>query len=236
MRALAFVLLAGLSLSIGAQLKKTVASRSGILLRYSGDTIWSERDSTVNRWIYHRDTVVVVHYLSGVRGSETTWLITGDSARVISQRDSTGPHQPDSRSTLPARFLFSSREGLARELASPSMRFRTLVDSSPATPVSYCIDSVRDIVQHGDTARDIRRHGSRADTTIYVFVEDTTVRRVAPNPATLNYAMYNTLFGEMHMSIVRKSLVERLPDLTRNLSPRSAELLRSHVIIERCRG
>jgi hypothetical protein len=195
-----------------AQQRKTLAGTTGTLFRYSGDTIWQERDTTVNRTIYRGDTVTRERIVNGRRMNQTTYVLVGDSARFLFSIDSAGARHEGSSRLSPAMIVMSARDMLSRQLTSPiATRTTDYVPLSPATPISYCIDGSRKMIQHGDTARDVRTVGTKVDTTIYVFVGDTTVKRVSPNPTSFGYAMYTTLVGEMHMSVVRRNLASRNP-------------------------
>ena len=190
--------------------RKTLATPTGVLFRYSGDTIWQERDSTITRTTYKGDTVVRDRWMNGRRLEELTFLQLGDSAKLLFSIDSAGARRPGHERLMPILIISSSRQLLASAMRAPN-RGANYVPYAPPAPISYCIDRTRNMVQHADTARDIRKIGDRTDTTVYVFIADTTVKRVSPNPATLGYAMYTTLIGEMQMSVVRRNLATRNP-------------------------
>jgi hypothetical protein len=193
--------------------RKIVTSQIGVLFRYNGDTIWHERDSTVRRTIFRGDTISNEQSVAGRLRYAQTFLVSGDSARLISVVDSTGATRTPVTRSLPARMASSSRDMLAMEMrrlqVRPGYVRPTDPPRAPSSPFSYCIDGTRTLIQHVDTVRDVRKGPGRTDTTIYVFGSDTTVTRLSPSPAILGYSMYNTLWGEMHMSLVRKSLASR---------------------------
>ena len=207
--------------SAAAQPRKTVETHIGTLYRFNGDTIWQERDSTVMRNVYRGDTVFQERTVPGKPRSAVAYLILGDSARVLWSTDSTGARVNGSPRLLPAMIANSPRDMLAMQMRGPQGAWR--VPLTTTAPVSYCIDGARTILQHADTARYLRKSADRVDTTVYVFVGDTTIKRVSPNPATLGYAMYLTVFGEMEMSLVRKSLASRQGPAAAGIPGRSSD-------------
>ena len=224
-----YVLLA-LAVAASAQgQRKVVPSEIGVLYRYNGDTIWHERDTTVKRSIFRGDTIFNETTRAGRLRHSRVYLVVGDSARVISAIDSTGTSRPPAKELVTARFATSSRDMLARQQQLAGIRERLRRHGyghqpplAPPNAISYCIDSTRSIVHQADTARDIRKSGGRVDTAVYVFVGDTTVKRLSPSPQTFGHAMYNTLFGEMHMSIVRGNLAPGSSTLEKELPGQSA--------------
>ncbi len=195
--------------------RKVVVTQTGYLLRYNGDTIWVERDSSVTRTVFRGDTIVTDVWVDDRREQAMIYLVDGDSARIASSIDSTGA-PARAGTVIPLGFAARSRDMLERELRTAPLRERmrqrgggTSVPDSPSTPVSYCIDASRTIVQHADTARDVREIGGRTDTTVYVFRGDTTVARISPSPRIFGHAMHTTLMGEMYMSLVRRNVESR---------------------------
>jgi hypothetical protein len=196
--------------------RKVVTSDIGVLYRYQGDTIWYERDSTLTVTICRGDTISTRSTMAGRLRYAHSYVIIGDSARLVSAVDSTGAPQPGTGRMAPARVASSTRDMLAMQLRTAQTRERMrqrgigdYVPLSPPSPISYCIDGTRTMVQHADTVRDIRKSSSRVDTTVYVFGSDTTVRRLSPSPTLFGYTMYNTLVGDMHMSVVHRNLAAR---------------------------
>jgi hypothetical protein len=209
--------------------RKIVPSQIGILYRYQGDTIWHERDSSMTRTVFRGDTIRSERWQDGRRISSTVHVVAGDSGRMVSNIDSTGAEGRTGVS-VPARLLYARRDMIAMQMRSADARakmsqrgYGTRVPVSPSSSIGYCIESGRSIVHQADTARDIRTREGRADTTIYLFVGDTTVRRLSPSPRTFGYAMYNTLFGEMHMSIVHRNLAGRSSPLEQELPGRPSD-------------
>jgi hypothetical protein len=207
--------------SAHAQSRVTVVTDLGTIFRYNTDTIWSERDTSMTRTVYRGDTVTTERWRVDRRLSLTRHVVIGDSARLLVAIDSNGAPQTTETRMLPARFLSMNREMLASQLNRPELprgyTSPTDVPLSPASPMTYCIDGSRVIIQHGDTARDVRTARGRTDTTVYVFDKDTTVRRLSPAPRTFGYVMYNTLVGEMKTSLVRKSSATRYAATYRKL-------------------
>ncbi len=93
---------------------------------------------------------------------------------------------------------------------------------SPKDPLSYCTHLGELLLQHLDTLRSIHvlfqqhatalgadRMSVAADTTIWLFTGDTTVRRLSPAPRRFGYAMANTLRGEMQAVMVEQDLIAR---------------------------
>jgi hypothetical protein len=195
--------------------RRIVATESGQLYRYNGDTIWQERDSSVTRTVFRGDTIWSEASVGNRRRYTMVYVVDGDSARHVSATDSAGATRQVT-GAIPARMAAMSRDMLERELRLLPTRERmrqrgggTVVPTSPATPVTYCIDGSRKIVQHADTARDIRVVGSRTDTTIYQFRGDTTLVRLSPSPRVFGHAMHTTLRGEMYSSLIRRNMASR---------------------------
>src|SRR5437879_2024646 len=100
---------------LGAGAQKSVVGVTGTLLRYHGDTIWVERDTTLTRVVYHGDTVSKLVMVDGRLRYSQVFLLTGDSARTIDFRDSAGVSHPMDR-PLPAMVATMERQQLEMEL------------------------------------------------------------------------------------------------------------------------
>ncbi len=181
---------------VQAQVPHIVPSWSAMLWRYSGDTIWNERDTVVRRAVFRGDTVTRAQFLDGRLQSSVTYVLRGDSAYPITPADSLHPLRA-TLPGLPVSFLTRDRETLATEMQSNALRermasMRSTPDPdepplSPSMPVTYVVSPQVTIVQHGDTARYIRRGSPRSDTTIFVFRGDTLIDRVSPAPRAFGY-------------------------------------------------
>lgn len=194
-----------------AQGRTTVVGRSAVY-RYSGDTLWAERDSTVRRSIFRGDTIFAERTVNGVRQSAMTAVVTGDSADIIFQ-DSRDPSVPPLAKRVWAPSLTFDHSGLVgalQQLSSQRPVGRSSISAAPSNPVRYCVDYAREAVHHLDTVRYLYRHSAtRVDTTMFLLVGDTTVRRVSPSPRTFGHAMVATLMSEMDLSAVRERIAPR---------------------------
>ena len=90
-RSLQVVALLVAPLAIAAA-QKTIVGMSGTVMRYHGDTIWMERDSTMSRSIRQGDTITQVERINGKLMDSTRYLVKGQSAWML--RESPGGLPP----------------------------------------------------------------------------------------------------------------------------------------------
>jgi hypothetical protein len=216
-------LLAAMGAGSEASAQRTTVPRSiGGIFRYAGDTLWVERDTTVERTIFRRDTVVRATFIDGRQQSQVTFLVVGDSARVLGAagQDRTG-WRPGMVATL-TQLLFQ-RDELARAIRTAEVTANlrasmarmgrppsaTEPPTMPQSPLTYAVASGTRIVHHLDTLRYLRDVAGRTDTTIFLFIADTVVQRLSPTPRTFGLPMRAGLIGEMRMSLNRRQIAFR---------------------------
>lgn len=166
----------------------------GSVTRIHNDTIWRERDSTVSRDVFRKDTVQRSYSMNG-RGTVATYVIDGDSARTIDFVNMDGSRRTESiGQTVPATTVLGERRMLESQismanrqaqLALPALpTFPVVVDGlanpvpRPAVPaVERVYDPAPDVrmLHLGDTIRYIRGCAprTRLDTTVFVFLART---------------------------------------------------------------
>jgi hypothetical protein len=204
-----------------AQQPLIVPSSIGMTWRVLGDTIWRERDSTVNRAIYRGDTVTLTSLMNGEIRHEAVYVVRGDSGYVVRGTGRIG-------TPFPLALIVSNRDGVSRDIQMNESRARMAASRfarpdanepplSPPTPLTYPVSPDLMIIQHRDTARYVRKAGGRSDTTTFVFVGDTTVRRISPNPRSFGLAMHSSIVGEMRMSRVTASVAAGNPTVAREI-------------------
>jgi hypothetical protein len=216
LRALAATTLIALAPSLGMGQQPTVVRTSGSVLRYLGDTLWSERDTTVLRSIFHGDTIKQAQLVDGRLRYDVTYVVRGDSGRVVSaiNPDSIPPlyQTPSLELLLADRTYLAAMIPRAESQARMQARGNSMperVPLSPPDPITYAVSPTLSIVQHRDTARYLRAARGRIDTTIYLFTGDTMVRRISPVPRTFGLAMNVTIVSDMRLAAQR--VAPRIP-------------------------
>jgi hypothetical protein len=199
-----------------AQARAFVVDISGTVYRYSGDTLWVDRDSTSTRTIYRGDSVYEEQSIHGRlrRGSVTQ--VRGDSARLVAVVDANGFARPVKASWTSARSLHTAKTRAERAKLTP--RTETNVMFSHTAPVVHCVDFMTKIIQTADTAVYVRNASGRIDTTAYLLGRDTTVRRLRPNPQTFGLAMHAAIIRDMDRAISLKRTADRGRDSIANVS------------------
>lgn len=196
-----------------AAAQKTVVGMTGTMIRYAGDTIWVERDTTVRRTIYRGDTVIRASWLNDRLRTTETFIVRGDQAVLIELSDSAGktvefktPPRP-----LPAMIATMDRRMLESELRMDGLRsLIAQVSDQMEPPVApdpartYRLSETRTLVHHRDTVSIIRSCAAlqHTDTTVYLLVGRDSVRRIAPSPRSFGSAMAYALVGDMRSALV----------------------------------
>jgi hypothetical protein len=221
---------AAMAVPDGAHAQKTVVGVTGNVIRYLGDTIWVERDTTLRRTIYRGDTVTRASWLNDRLRTTETFVLRGDQALLIEFRDSTGnavefkaPLRP-----LPAMIATMDRRMLESELRMDDLRSRIgHAGDAMEPPVApdpartYRLSETRTLLHHRDTISITRNCSAlrQTDTTVYLVFGWDSVRRVAPSPRSFGSAMAYALVGDMRTALVAElaatNTVALPPDLPR---------------------
>ncbi|MES2523501.1 MAG: hypothetical protein V4617_12430 [Gemmatimonadota bacterium] len=183
----------------------------GTEFRYLGDTIWTQRDTTMTRAVYRADTVVIARFMHGRLLVSTTYLLVDGVARTLEVRDSTGAVRrvsPDAK-PVPAMMALGPRTMLESAVRT-SMRPRSPngptydVPRAPSTPISYALRTVGTAVHHGDTIRITPGCPATAstNTTTWLLVGSDSVRRLSPSPRTFDRYMVMALLGDLSTSVL----------------------------------
>jgi hypothetical protein len=204
-----------LATDANAQARRIVANDVGNLYRFTRDTLWYERDTTVMRYVYRGDTIFTERTLNDRRVASWVQVVVGDSIRYLSYDDPADPVRRAGTAvhvrggTYPRSMVISSLQMNETRASMAARGVGTMVPRMPAEEQSYCIDGSRKMTQRGDTVRDIRVLPGRTDTTVYLFIGDTTVQRVSPAPRTFGYGLRQALHGDMYMSLSQRSMAQR---------------------------
>lgn len=223
-------------LSADAFAQQTLIGVSGQILRYHGDTIWIEHDTTVMRTIYRGDTAIVTNYVNDRVRVEAVYVVRGDSVYAVRSRDSLGVEHPASATArgLPLLVVTMARQSLDREI-----RFRDMQQElgragvptpgtppiSPPTAQSYDVASDLRLVQLRDTVWRIRgcTGAARSDTTVFLLFGRDSVERLSAPRRMFGQAMALALVGQMQAASLRRDLARFQsplpPDLPRAPDP-----------------
>jgi hypothetical protein len=204
------------STSLSAQ--TVFPSLGGGELRYSGDTIWRERDTTTVRIVFRGDTATRTSYMHGKATGSQTYVLKGDDALLVDQRDADG--KP--RALLPTARVTSAIVVMGeRMLLESAVKQRSMTQRmsgmgvampgndaplSPATPQMYAMSANRNLVQHLDTVRYITGcvAAGPVDTTVYVLFANDSLRRLSPSPRTFGRAMVAAVRSDMGGVLLRQ--------------------------------
>ena len=195
-----------------ARAQKTVVGPTGNVIRYLGDTIWIERDTTVRRTIYRGDTVIRASWLNDRLRTTETFVLRGDQAVLIELSDSAGkavefkaPPRP-----LPVMIATMDRRMLESELRMDELRSRIAFAGDQMEPPvapdparTYRLSETKTLLHHRDTVSIIRSCAAlqQTDTTVYLLFGRDSVRRVAPSPRSFGSAMAYALVGDMRSAL-----------------------------------
>lgn len=209
----------GLLAPIALAAQTTILGATGIELRYHGDTIWRMRDTTMTRLILRGDTARRTMFVSGRFRMEQTYVQVGDSAIIVSSKDSTGKERPPIPGTaraVPVSIVSSEAAMVENSLRQSAMQARMPISSSWDAPLSsdtertYLFGANTRIVQFKDTVRYIR--GCTAappiDTTAYVLFATDSVKRVSPNPRMFDRHMARAVQGDMSSANLRQRVAQ----------------------------
>ncbi len=215
--------LALLPASSAAQARPTVVQSvvGGTEFRYLGDTIWTQRDTTMTRAVYRADTVIITRFMHGRMVTSTTFLLADGMARTLEIRDSTGAVRrpgPDAK-PFPAMVALGPRTMLESAVRSSTMLGRSPkgmsydVPRSPSTPISYALRTIGTAVHHGDTIRITPGCPGvlSTNTTTWLLVGSDSVRRLSPSPRTFDRYMVMALLGDLSSSVLNARVREMQP-------------------------
>jgi hypothetical protein len=198
-------------------------------LRWKGDTIWRDRDTTSTRTIYRGDTVTRTMFLNGRLRVEQRYVVRGDVGSLLSIRDSAG--RTTSSAALAERSVpFSTMVG-ERSMIEGALRQREMsaqmagrglsmerpeAARAPGTRERYQWTPNTVIEQIGDTVRYIRGCSAAppVDTTVYLLFASDSARRLAPSPRTFDRHMARAVRADMDMVVLRTRVASRAPDMT----------------------
>jgi hypothetical protein len=203
-RLVVFALIAPLA---AATAQKTLVSLSGTVMRYHGDTIWMERDSTMQESITRGDTVETISAMNGVERRRSVYVIRGDSAYVIRNGTVALRGLPSSVATsLNTMLALELRsQNTLRMLESPPLRGQTAPPASPETTATYKISPALRISQHRDTLTYVRGcEGAHNDTTLFLLFGRDSVKRISQPQRMFGQAMANGLYSQMRMSLMQE--------------------------------
>lgn len=219
----ALALAAGLVLWTQPMHGQTVLKQQGGgELRYRGDTIWRERDTTVMRMVYKGDTATRTFFIDGKEIAHTVSLLMGDVARMISARSANGVAQEPAAvgRIVPVMAFMSERMMLEQAISSNAMseRMASIGSSMPSweAPLSptevqtYGFSPNTRIVQHRDTVRYVRGCAAAPpiDTTVYVMFATDSVQRLSPSPRTFGRHMASAVRGDMGSILLQQRVAQ----------------------------
>jgi hypothetical protein len=197
-------------------------------LRYRGDTIWRERDTTMTRVVFRGDTSIRTNYMHGKVTSTMTYVLAGDEALLVQYLDAEGkPRPPASTPRMTsAVVVLGERQMLESSIRSSAAMQRMAgmgmpsndAPLSPATVQKYAVSANKNLVQHGDTVRYITGCAAAgpADTTVYLLFANDSLKRLSPNARTFGRAMVAAVRADMGGVLLRQR-VSRDPAEFRDL-------------------
>lgn len=163
-------------------------------VRYRGDTIWRERDTTMTRTVFRGDTLERTTLPTSMRPTPTSI--------ALSER----------------MFLEQALRSQAMDerMASSFSYQRPDAPSLPATTQSYAFSANRVIELHVDTVRYINGCAAAppVDTTIYLLFGDDSLLRVSPAPRTFGRMMPAAVRADIRNVLTRRSLAASAPDFS----------------------
>ena len=209
--------------SVGAQ--TIVSGFGGNEMRYRGDTIWNQRDTTMSRAIFRGDTVFRSRYVHGRLVNTTTSVVRGDNATIIEQRDASGlVRAAPAPGTTSAGAALAEQQMLEQTVRSSAMmdlnktiRAQTAAmgismpafdaPNSPAVVQRYAFTANTNIVQHGDTVRYITgcAEAPPVDSVVYVLFAYDSLRRVSASPRTFDRYMVAAVRGDMSSTLIQRA-------------------------------
>jgi hypothetical protein len=193
-----------------AAAQTTIIGRTASIFRYHGDTIWYERDTTLTRTIIRGDTVVNTSSINGIMRYDLTYVVRGDSARLIDARYGMGLDPNTVGKTAPASAVLMYHMLAETELRMASTRalmnpYDLEPPRSPELARTYDVSAEVRITQHRNTVFFVRGCPSlgRVDTTVFLMFGDDSVHRVSP-PRTFGKAMNISLTSQMRSALLRE--------------------------------
>lgn len=212
---------ASLSAAIAQAQSVTVNGGVGVVYRYSADTIWRQRDTSMTRTVFRGDTAERSLFVNEIMTSSTRYLVRGDSAIAIERRDRSGKVVAGFTSSLQLVSLESDRTIIEQTqamaamdaLRNPNFPPRPTIDPpvSPATWQVYAISANKIITQIRDTVVYITGCSARppVDSTVYQVFGADSVRRLAPSPRTFGPLMVQAITADMSIVMARQRLKDR---------------------------
>lgn len=212
--AIAAMPLCGRSLSA----QTTIPGITGMVMRYHGDTIWRERDTTMSRVVFRGDTVIRTMYVHGKSTGTMTYVLSGDDALLVQNVDGDGKPRTGVQAarSAPALAVIGERQLLESAITSRGMQERMSgmgigmpgndAPVSPTTVQTYAMSANRNLVQHGDTVRYITgcQAVGHADTTVYVLFANDSLKRLTPDARTFGPAMVAAVRADMGGVLLRQ--------------------------------
>ncbi len=209
---------------VGAQ--TVVTGFGGYEMRYRGDTIWNQRDTTMSRAVFRGDTVFRSTYVLGRLTNTTAYVVHGDKATVIEQRDGAGTVRAMSlatRTTSAAAVLAEQHmlEQTVRSSAildlNKTIRAQTAAmgvtmpafdaPSSPADVQRYAFSANTNISQQGDTVRYITGcvEAPPVDSVVYVLFSNDSLHRVSAPTRTFDRYMVAAVRADMSSTLIQRA-------------------------------
>jgi hypothetical protein len=169
-------------------------------------------------------------YMHGKVTSSQKYVLVGDEATLLEQRDGDGQLRPipaNARSinaiaVLGERIMLESavrQQSMSSQMSGMGVAMPGFdAPLSPGTPQTYALSANTHIVQHRDTVRYIRGcvAAGPVDTTLYILFGNDSLRRVSPHPRTFDRFMVSAVRSDMGM-VLLKQRISRDPAEFRDL-------------------
>lgn len=205
-----------------ASAQKTIIGLSGAIMRYHGDTIWMERDSSVQRSVTHGDTVEHTSSVNGAPVRTTRYLVQGDSAWLLVQSANGSPtlgrHVPIGTATSLNRMLEVEVRGAETQARLESFPILSERDSSTGRPRSYAVAPDVHMMKIRDTVWYVRGCPDRhTDTTVFLLFGADSVKRLSAPQRMFGQAMALSLTSKLRMAALQQITAQLQPALPADL-------------------
>lgn len=205
-----------------ATAQKTIVGMSGTVMRYHGDTIWMERDSTLMRSITRGDTVDQITSINGTQMHTERFLVKGGSAWRL--RESPGGLPPVAGEPVPLAVATMMNQMLAMEARGAEAMSRLAAlpmfsdkEASLGLPKSYTVEPDLHLTRSRDTVLYIRGClDSHPDTTVFLLFGTDSVRRLTTPQRTFGQGMAESLVAKMRLATMQEFAASAMtlpPDL-----------------------
>jgi hypothetical protein len=198
-------------LALSAQ--KTIVGMSGTLMRYHGDPIWMERDTTLQQSITRGDTVEQIMSMNGAVLTRTRYLVRGDSAWILRNAGPAGlpptlgrPVSVEMVGMLNRMLEAEARsaDALAQMEALGTVGASWSPEALPETPKSYTVSPTLHITQHRDTVTYIRGCvDAHPDTTLFLLFAKDSVKRLSKPERMFGQGMVVSLTSHMRLALMQ---------------------------------